>query len=293
MAGKDNIISAYEMFAKNGGLKHLHLAMPTLLPSPDMENIVCHDFPVLQVVISGVVPFWVADTSGRVSHFKLRVGDGYFSLPKGWNARTYDTERTMLQINFRKDRHQYALSHWQPKKRPCSLGAWREISASALTPSKHLLEAMERLAEMEVPQEDLLKAATSAGDSLLHLSRLELLTPQIYGGTRQHARWRQLVAYLEDSWHRPLQRTDLARELRITPDHVSRLFRQFSGESFSRYLTRLRIRHSKYLLSTGKWSVKEVANRCGFTDSSYFVKVFKRQMGYTPGQEGCSANFRS
>jgi len=44
----------------------------------------------------------------------------------------------------------------------------------------------------------------------------------------------------------------------------------------------IRVNNAEMLLSTGEFSVTEVAERCGFRDVSYFSNVFKSMKGYPP-----------
>ncbi|RMD82720.1 MAG: AraC family transcriptional regulator [Lentisphaerae bacterium] len=97
-------------------------------------------------------------------------------------------------------------------------------------------------------------------------------------------RWKRLISYLNEYCHLPLQREDVARLLNVSADHVTYLFRVRAGESFPAYLNRLRVERACRLLASGTLSVKEVAHQCGFCNSSYFIKVFRRFTGNSPGR---------
>jgi AraC-like DNA-binding protein len=49
------------------------------------------------------------------------------------------------------------------------------------------------------------------------------------------------------------------------------------------YLTRYRIRQAKRMLADGQHSISQVALATGFSDSSYFARVFRREVGLTAG----------
>ena len=51
---------------------------------------------------------------------------------------------------------------------------------------------------------------------------------------------------------------------------------------FSKYLNQLRIKHAYDLISQNMTSVSEIAYNCGFSDSLYFSKVFKKITGISP-----------
>lgn len=64
--------------------------------------------------------------------------------------------------------------------------------------------------------------------------------------------------------------------------HFCRLFRQFTGKAPHEYLLELRINMAIRMLHSGNYTVKETADMCGFSESGYFCKVFRRVTGVTP-----------
>ena len=74
----------------------------------------------------------------------------------------------------------------------------------------------------------------------------------------------------------------MARRFGISTAYLSRLFRRELGVSFNRYLTTLRLEAAVALLHNTSLQIAEVAQRSGFSDSSYFIKVFHRYYGTTP-----------
>lgn len=51
-----------------------------------------------------------------------------------------------------------------------------------------------------------------------------------------------------------------------------------------KYITHLKIEYAKELLIIGKYSMSEIASRCGFENAYYFSTVFKKQVGISPTQ---------
>jgi two-component system, response regulator YesN len=77
---------------------------------------------------------------------------------------------------------------------------------------------------------------------------------------------------------------EVADEVGIGPQHLSRLFKEELDSSFTRYLNERRVEHARFLLLTSAFNVAEVADRVGFRDANYFGKVFRRLTGVTPTQ---------
>lgn len=75
---------------------------------------------------------------------------------------------------------------------------------------------------------------------------------------------------------------ELASEACLSPEHFIRLFKDTTGNTPIQYITRKRIEKCQHLLFTTNMSIKNIAFALGYTDSSYFVHVFRRTLGITP-----------
>ena len=64
--------------------------------------------------------------------------------------------------------------------------------------------------------------------------------------------------------------------------HFARLFKEFTNESFYKYVNKKRIQYSEQLLLHQKMSVTEVALSSGFSNTSSFIRMFKLINGCTP-----------
>ena len=77
---------------------------------------------------------------------------------------------------------------------------------------------------------------------------------------------------------------DLAAYAGYSRSHFHRVFCRCTGKSPHAYLLDLRIRMALRMLQNGNISVKEVCGACGFSDVSYFCKVFRNYYGTTPSK---------
>ncbi|MBN1863394.1 MAG: helix-turn-helix domain-containing protein [Victivallales bacterium] len=78
--------------------------------------------------------------------------------------------------------------------------------------------------------------------------------------------------------------SEIARELRITPQHLIRIFKKTLGTTPLVHLQGIRIRKSCELLLHSGMTVKEIAFSVGCNDQRYFSRVFRRAMGMTPSE---------
>lgn len=84
---------------------------------------------------------------------------------------------------------------------------------------------------------------------------------------------------------RPSERLDVGRladTAGYSRHHFSRLFQASEGLSPARYVARLRMEEAKEALRSSTLPVKTIARDCGFSDPSYFAKVFTRTFGVGP-----------
>lgn len=91
-------------------------------------------------------------------------------------------------------------------------------------------------------------------------------------------------AYINENITNDISLEDVSEYVYMSPSYFSRLFKKEVGINFKDYLNKARIEESKKYLSNLKFSISEVAHTVGFTDQSYYNKVFKRVEGISPGQ---------
>lgn len=93
---------------------------------------------------------------------------------------------------------------------------------------------------------------------------------------------RQTLELIDRRIDRPVSRNDAARAVHLSPAHFSRLFKRETGISFIQALNRRRIDRAAELLARSERTLKEIAQLCGFSDQSYFTRVFVKHLQTTP-----------
>ncbi|MBR4864941.1 MAG: helix-turn-helix transcriptional regulator [Oscillospiraceae bacterium] len=64
-----------------------------------------------------------------------------------------------------------------------------------------------------------------------------------------------------------------------------RLFREYTGQSPVEYRNALRLNAARVRLQSGEYNVSEAAESAGFTNLSFFIRLYKKKYGYTPKKE--------
>ena len=91
-----------------------------------------------------------------------------------------------------------------------------------------------------------------------------------------------VVEYIQSNYHQPITIDDMIRDIPISKYHFIRCFRRVMGVTPYSYLTNYRINMSKILLRSSDQSIAEIAESCGFLDTSNFIAQFKRHTGVRP-----------
>lgn len=74
----------------------------------------------------------------------------------------------------------------------------------------------------------------------------------------------------------------LSKQLGISPQYFSRLYKNETGRNFIEYLTDIRIMKAKKLIRDGGYSIKEICYMVGYSDPNYFSRLFKKIEGKSP-----------
>ena len=69
-----------------------------------------------------------------------------------------------------------------------------------------------------------------------------------------------------------------------TEKYLSSLFKKNMETGFVNYLNNLRIQFANELIEKGELNISEIAEACGYSDYSYFSKVYKKITGRTPSE---------
>ncbi len=90
------------------------------------------------------------------------------------------------------------------------------------------------------------------------------------------------VSFIQDNYGQSITIDDIICDIPISKYHFIRLFRRIMGVTPYNYLTNYRINRSKILLHSTRQSVAEIAEACGFLDTSNFITQFKKHTGVRP-----------
>ncbi|HWQ78140.1 MAG TPA: response regulator [Anaerovoracaceae bacterium] len=132
--------------------------------------------------------------------------------------------------------------------------------------------------------EESLKALQDLRGSAAHFTDTPAPGPQApeYQGYKAGALTRRAKDYIKANFSKTITLEDVAREIHVSPQYLSKLFKDETGENFIEYLTGIRIRNAKSMLEGDELSIKEICYNIGYSDPNYFSRIFKKIVGVTP-----------
>ena len=91
-----------------------------------------------------------------------------------------------------------------------------------------------------------------------------------------------ILQYIDKHCFEKIRLEDIGELVGFNKNYVCHLFKKQLGMTFIEYLTNKRMKYACMLLETTYMNVETIASKCGFDDSAYFNRVFKKVNGMTP-----------
>lgn len=103
--------------------------------------------------------------------------------------------------------------------------------------------------------------------------------------------YNQILSYIDEHLQDGgLSLTAIADSLDLNSSYLSAFFKRYSGLNLSDHIATARIEKAKQLLSTGSYTVLQIAQMVGYANDVGFIRVFKKIEGITPGKYRESIN---
>ncbi len=94
----------------------------------------------------------------------------------------------------------------------------------------------------------------------------------------------KILKIIENNLENDISLEFLADQINMRADTLSKLFKVIMGKNYSEYIKEEKLKYALKLLMTRKHSVKEIADKLGYSSTQYFIKIFKKEFGETPKQ---------
>lgn len=93
---------------------------------------------------------------------------------------------------------------------------------------------------------------------------------------------KEVKQYIQKNFASLINRNEVAGKYFIHPDYLSHIFKSRTGMSMSDYIIQVRVAKAKKMLSGTKMPVFQVAASCGYSNTAFFAKHFRRITGMSP-----------
>jgi transcriptional regulator GlxA family with amidase domain len=98
------------------------------------------------------------------------------------------------------------------------------------------------------------------------------------------ARVLRAILLIEQNLSEPLSLSAIATHLNISKRQLERLFRTHVGQGVQTYSRMLRVHYGLWQLAIRERTITEIAQDCGFSDASHFIRSFRQEFGKSPLQ---------
>lgn len=94
----------------------------------------------------------------------------------------------------------------------------------------------------------------------------------------------EIIKYIKINYNKFISLDIVAQKFNMNPSYLSTYIKKKIGMSFVEYMRMLRISNAKKLLTETDLDIAEITETLGFTDTSSFIRYFKKSEGITPKQ---------
>lgn len=93
---------------------------------------------------------------------------------------------------------------------------------------------------------------------------------------------KKAIQFVEKNYQSKIKIEDVVREIFVTPNYFSQVFKSQTGMNFTDYVNQFRVEKAKILLWNLDLKIYHVAEQVGYQEYKYFNFIFKKYVGYSP-----------
>ena len=195
----------------------------------------------------------------------------------------------------------YQCIVFNPEEICQNVDVWQDLSEKLLSHTLYIKEYFESETPVAIAAEKLFCEMEKQDGNFSKLSCLGLLLnvfgelekQSCYSNSRflldesffkNEQKLKKVLQYIRTNFAEKITLSDMAKECDMSSKYFCSYFKKMTKMSPTEYLLFYRVEKSARLLIKTDMPITEVAYSCGFSDLSYFIKMFKRHMGLSPGK---------
>ena len=232
--------------------------------------------PRIELTVKGALSMLLPKGVDRIVKYERPVGTITYIPANSWNSPLWESPVICMSIVFWKQDVGFSISNWDGTQ-------FKEVEKynlqnSSSTVRDRLLDLAESLAwSQDTTSETFAHVVYALINDLLYQ-----ITDGLNNQRGPFSLLDEIKSYIDSHYHTDISRESVAETFNISPGYLSRLFSKESDVKFNEYLKLARISRSKTLLTNTNLKINEVSEKCGFTDTNYFCKVFRDINDCTP-----------
>lgn len=265
-----------EEYLRRTRIRHVHFGDGSTAP-PVLAYVT--NFPRLSIPLTGCHTMEVAH-SGRTETVRPVRGHAVFVPDHAWNKPDWSEHVETLTFLFGVKQIGISLVRHKGDTQSPAAALKTSVQGGYDVPTHSILASLRVLAADHV-KGPLTRLLT---ESLLYACLRLLKSPQKHRQRKAIRTYESLCLYVQENFQSPITRESVAQHFGLAPNHISRVFRKEGLMRFNDYLNLVRVSRAKFILQNYGLTLKEVAFNCGYNDTAYFCRVFKKTCKVTPTQ---------
>lgn len=96
---------------------------------------------------------------------------------------------------------------------------------------------------------------------------------------------KSIIDYIKKNYNQTINIDTICSEICISKYYLCRTFKIVTGQTVNNYIVDYRCQRAKILLNNSSLRIQNISYLCGFHDTAYFTKCYKKVFGYIPSRE--------
>jgi len=245
-------------------------------PPPPLSHMV--NFPRLEIPLAGIYENEI-EHNRQVGAAAIQPGEALFAPSNCWNRPTWRRPVRLLSVLFGRRQLGFSLVTNEGTSGSHLLADKYALSQTLTGPGLSIIEALSEFAEAGIAEQGLSALVRS-----LVYCVIAVLDDPAASVSRARRRLEEICVYLQTHYQYEITRDSVAKQFGVTPNHLSRLFKTVGHMKFAQYLTFVRVDRAKFLLKSYPMRLTEISRQCGYNDTAYFCRVFRKITRLTPSE---------
>jgi AraC-like DNA-binding protein len=268
------IILELEEYLRRTRVRQVHFGDGSTAP-PALAYVT--NFPRLSIPLTGCHTMEVAH-GGRAETINPLRGHAVFVPDNAWNKPDWSAHVETLTFLFGVKQIGISLVRHGGDTQAPTTALKTSVQGGYDVPTHNILASLRALAA-DHSKGPLTRLLT---ESLLYACLRLLKSPQKHHPRKAIRTYESLCLYVQENFQSPITRESVAQHFGLAPNHISRVFRKEGLMRFNDYLNLVRVNRAKFMLQNYSLALKEISFNCGYNDTAYFCRVFKKTCKVTP-----------